>query len=596
MKKLKFTSISSAVLLLLIFSGYLTGCTDSLNVSPKNDVTLKNYFQSASQMKLYTNSYYSIFPGDDIYNGDYSTDDIIGTTVSKRVRGERQIPTNGGGWDWSMLRKINYFLVHVNDKSSNTQGKREYEAVSHFFRAYFYFNKVKRFGDVPWYSKPLKPSDEKALYKKRTPRNIVIDSVMADLDFAINNLTSDKNVYRVTKWTALALKSRVGLYEGTWEKYHHGTIFGVEGSYGKKYLKQCINASIKLIQSGTYKLYSTGNPHKDYQDLFTSLKAEPSEIILARNYSGDFDTDERHNATRTTINRAEGQPGLTKDMVNTYLMMDGTRFTDKNNYNKIQFAQEVKNRDPRLCQTIRCPGYHRIGETKELAPSFNSSVTGYQVIKYVLSKKYDDFETSINDLPIFRYAEVLLNYAEAKAELGTLTQHDLDISINKLRDRVDMPHLMLSKANADPDSYLEHEYPNVEGSNKGGILEIRRERRIELIDENFRWDDLMRWADGKAIAKRFKGMYLPGTGEYDLDQNGSIDIVLYKGSVDKDIEGADYIKLGDQIKLGPDDLVVPHPNTPKKFNENKDYLYPIPKSQLSLNKNLMQNPGWGSNK
>jgi hypothetical protein len=189
----------------------------------------------------------------------------------------------------------------------------------------------------------------------------------------------------------------------------------------------------------------------------------------------------------------------------------------------------------------------------------------------------------------------VLNYAEAKAELGTLTQEDLDKSLNLLRDRVAMPHLDMASANANPDPYLssaEYGYRNVTGPNKGVILEIRRERTIELAQEgDKRYFDLMRWKEGKCIEQGMYGMYFPGPGEYDLDGDGTAEYCLYSGA--KPSTSAKYVlKIGEDIVLSPEGLVDPITGITHVFDENRDYLYPVPINERSLNPKLTQNPGW----
>ena len=203
-------------------------------------------------------------------------------------------------------------------------------------------------------------------------------------------------------------------------------------------------------------------------------------------------------------------------------------------------------------------------------------------------------------MPVYRFGEVLLIYAEAKAELGTLTQDDLTISINKLRDRVGMPPLDMAKANAKPDWYLsseEYGYPNVTGANAGVILEIRRERTIELLQEGHRFEDLVRWKAGTCIDQAITGMYFPGPGEYDLTGDGKADLILYaKGSAKPSADEGVYVyELGTDIFLSEDTkgYMAFHKDVERtKFNEGRDYLYPIPSGERSLNKNLTQNPGW----
>jgi len=329
-----------------------------------------------------------------------------------------------------------------------------------------------------------------------------------------------------------------------------------------------------------------------YQKLFATMDANTDEIILARDFSDALQV--YHNLNYYTMTASYGRPGLEKKLVNSYLMKDGSRFTDIAGYDKMEFYDETRNRDPRLSQTIRTPGYTRIGETTTLVQEFGATVTGYQLIKFVAERKWDTYSKSANDMPIFRYAEVLLNFAEAKAERGTLTQADLDRSIKLIRDRVAMPNTNMVQVNGNPDPYQANMNTQVSGTNKGVILEIRRERRIELVMESFRWDDIMRWKEGIDLIQQFKGMYFPGVGSFDLDKDGKNDIVIYEGTKPA-INNVQLLKLNGDITLengnkGGNILINSH--IAKKFDENKDYLYPIPISERLLNPSLTQNPGW----
>jgi hypothetical protein len=295
------------------------------------------------------------------------------------------------------------------------------------------------------------------------------------------------------------------------------------------------------------------------------------------------------------VSPSYGKPGLEKKLVNSYLMKDGSRFTDIDGYDTLTYYNEMKDRDPRLVQTVRGPGYTRIGASQQLPPDFSATVTGYQLTKFVSDPSQDANQRSVTPLPIFRYAEVLLAYAEAKAELGTLQQADLDKSVNLLRSRVGMPALDLATANANPDPYLASQYINVSTTNTGVILEIRRERRIELVMESFRWNDLMRWKEGHLLTEQYKGMYFPGAGTYDLDQNGKPDVVIYTGTKPPAQSGVVYLKLGSDIDLengasGGD--VVINKSIAKHWRDDRDYLFPIPTQELLLNPKMKQNPKW----
>lgn len=560
-------------------------CESQLDNFPLDAVSPNTFFNTANELKLYTNSFYNMFPGDAVIY-DEGADNIVKTTLTDEVKGTRIVPTTGGGWSWGDLRNINYFLEH-SGKCQDKGAVAKYNGLARFFRAYFYFNMVKRFGDVPWYSKSIESEDVANLKKARDSRVLVMDSVMTDLDYAIDHLDQTKSVNEVTRWTALALKSRAGLYEGTWEKYH--TEFNLPNA--NKFLDAAIAASEDLMQNSGYAIYQT-TPQNAYRDLFAAHNAIGSEIILSRSYSADLQI--YHNLNYYTLTSSYGRPGLEKRLVNSYLMKDGSRFTDQANYSVMQFKDESQNRDPRLSQTIRTPGYTRIGSTVTLAPNFGATVTGYQLIKFVTEPQYDFVTMDINDLPVFRYAEALLNFAEAKAERGTLTQADLDRSVKLIRDRVGMPNMNINAANANPDPYLSAQYTHVTGPNKGIILEIRRERRIELVMEGFRWDDLMRWKEGHLVAEQFKGMYFPGLGSYDLDGDGAPDAVIYTGTQPSG-SGPVYLKLNSDVSLengANGGNVIINGQISKVFDENKDYLYPIPIQERLLNPNLTQNPGW----
>ena len=558
-------------------------CNDWLVREPQDELSPDTYFTTEQECRLYTNRFYLMFPGGSVIYGE-EADYIIPSALSAEVAGNRTVPSTASSWNWDNLRTVNFFIVNAgNCKDPAVRDK--YLGLARFFRAYFYFEKVKRYGDVPWLDEPLDAGDE-GLYRGRDDRKVVMSHVLEDIDFAISRLPAAKNVYEVTKWTALALKSRIFLFEGTFRKYH-----GL-GDW-ESCLEQASAAAGEFIQSSGYTLFSTGTT--PYLTLFNTVDTDRTEIILTRGYSSALSLvhDVNGRYTSTTM----GKPGLAKDVVNSYLMADGTRFTDQAGYATQSFAQETRERDPRLAQTIRTPGYRRIGTADKLAPNLAASTTGYQIIKYVGAPKYDAYNTSENDLPLFRTAEVYLNYAEALAELGTLSQADLDKSVNKIRKRAGMPSMMLQAANSDPDPYLMAEstgYPGVEGANTGVILEIRRERTIELVAEGFRYWDLMRWKAGKRLTRPFLGMYFPGTGSYDLDGNGSIDFILYEGQAPAAASGVATMSLQEAaLTGGTSGNITVHGNIARRFDENKDYLYPVPTDDRVLTGGVIsQNPGW----
>lgn len=561
----------------------LSGCDDDfLDRPPRAEVDADFFFNTAKDLEVATNDFYSLLPRLDVYTDDAASDNIVPLIAADRVRGGRIVPTGRGtgGWSWGRLRDINFFLENyrsVNDADA----RAHYGGVARFFRAYFYFEKVKRFGDVPWYGKVLEAGDPD-LYKPRDPRSLVMDSVMADIDYAIANIPEKKELNRITRYTALILKARIALHEGTFRKYH-----GL-GDY-ERFLNEAVEASHALMNSGAYAIFTQGGANVAYRELFARNNQDATETILAADYEREMGT---HNLGYTLTSPTYGAYGITKDVINSYLMKDGSRFTDIPGYETMEFYAEMQGRDPRLTQTTAGPEFTVYGENTPEPVTLDATTTGYRVIKQLPSR--DQWSASYTDVILFRYAEALLIYAEAKAELGTLTQDDLDISINKLRDRVAMPHLNLTSANANPDPYLENMYPNVEeGANKGVILEIRRERRLELFNEGFRWDDLMRWKEGKKLEQPMLGIYFSGLGAHDFNNDGKADVYLHQG----DASGApsDVTSLinvqqrkltnGTSGNLNPFELGG-------YFDEARDYYYPLPIEDRQLNPNLDQNPHW----
>ncbi len=596
MIKMKRFSIVAMTLLM-----GLSACNDLLDLKPLSQISQADYFQTETDLQLFSNPFYNNLLDKSPY--DMQSDLYVCQNLSDIMLGgtKRTVPASGGGWSWTDLRRMNTLIAYAG-QCKDEDAVIKYTALTRFFRAYFYFEKIKRFGDVPWYEVELGSADEE-LYNARDSREFVMTKMIEDIDYAIANLPNKQeeksSPYRVNKYAAMALKAQFCLYEGTYRKYYS---LNLEGHDYKYYLEQSAAVAQNLMNDGVYSLYSTNHPESDYLTLFAEENADPNEYILAIKF--DYGLSIYHNATAHTLVPTQGRPGLTRKMVNTYLKKDGTAFTNQSGWQEMSFIEEMKDRDPRLAQSIRTPGYKRIGQTTVLAPDLSISVTGYQPIKFVQDPKasggnVDRNDRSTCDLPVYRYAEVLLNYAEAKAELGTLTQADLDKSINLIRQRAGMPGLEMNTANANPDRYLsdsETGYLNVTGANKGVILEIRRERAIELNQEGFRFDDLVRWKAGYCIDQSTYGMYFPGPGAYDLSGDGQPDVTLYANGTPKPVvtSGVAY-EIGNEIILsgGNKGYVYYHKNIERTpFDEGRDYLYPIPINERSLNHNLTQNPGW----
>lgn len=582
----------STIKLVSLFVGSIltVSCNDSfLDRYPIAEISPENSFKTADDLRLYTNGFYEQLPSiRNIIDADLKTDNVLYSSIPEEQRShERILPseTGSGGWDWEDLREINLFFDNYQ-RCTDEAGRDKYEGVARFFRAWFYFDKVKRFGDVPWYETVIQTDDTDLLYKARDSREFVVSKIIQDLEIAVDKLGDERASDQVTRWTALALLSRVCLYEGTFRKYH--TELGIQGS--DTLLQKAYEAAGRVMDESGYTLYSTGNPDTDYRDLFASTLKE-DEVILGRRYS--LTLNQMHNVNYYLTSRTQRDIGLTKDLVDSYLQLNGMPFTSKTGYATMEFYDEMQSRDRRLAQTIRSLGYQRIGGTATLLPDFAATMTGYQLCKFLSDETQDGDGASYQDVAFIRYAEVLLNYAEAKAELGIITQDDIDRTIRLIRSRVSMPNLDMTSANQSPDAVLAALYPNVSGSCQGIILEIRRERRIELVMEGFRWDDLVRWKAGKLLEPHFIGMYFPSLGEFDLDGDGAPDLMLYTGTAPS-TTAAQSVEIGGVLQLteGDHGNLIGFKDNTKQFDESRDYLYPLPTGDLLLNENLVQNPNW----
>lgn len=566
---------------------YLSSCEDFLTSEPIDKLVPSTFFQTEKDLELFANSFYQrgIPDGLSVVQADEMGDYTSKIQSPKFIAGAYD-SGDVGSWSWSDLRNINYFLANFNNEAIPQEARNHYEGVARFWRAYFYYEKVRRYGDVPWYSKPLSTEDED-LYKPRDPRSMVMDSVLADLNFAVENIrdTKDNNSSLITRQVALAFKSRVSLFEGTFRKYH--PEFNLQAS-ANKFLEAAADAARKVMESGKYAIYNTGDPHKDYRTLFISEHPVNTEVMLAVVYNNAL--RRWHNITWKFNSATYGSRwGLNKQFVNTYLMIDGTRFTDKPAYDEILFVEEMKNRDPRLAQTVRSLGYKR-SDGSAAPPNFGYTYTGYHLLKFSLDdKSLDGTSEAYNSITLIRYAEVLLNYAEAMAELGRFDESVWNQTIAVLRKRAGINALPPVAA----DSYMQAVYfPAI--SDKY-LLEIRRERGIELCYEGLRYDDLLRWKRGDLLEMSWKGIYVPVLDvPMDLDGNGTPDVSFVLKSPSTATPGVFYFVIDNKssrLSEGDKGNILWREDETRVFDEKK-YLYPISENDIILNPALTQNPGW----
>jgi hypothetical protein len=581
--------MKSKLILLLMIAGALQGCNKFLEKPPFASLTPTQAFSNASDLALYTNSFYNnqIPTADAIFTGDNTSDYISGNNVPMLMTAQTNA-NNATSWNWATLRNINYFLENYNNPTIPLTTRNSYAGIARFFRAWFYFNMVKTYGDVPWYGHTLATTDS-SLYKPRDPRTLVMDSIAADLDFAIANAPAakDNSCSLITKWVALALKARVCLFEGTFRKYHTELNLG---STASDWLSRAVVASSQIISSGNYKLHSTGNPLSDYRALFITEVPWPDEMILASVYSTSLKKYHDANAyfySTTLGNRSSP----IKSFVDTYLNRDGSRFTDQPSFDTITFVNEMRNRDLRLQQTYRCNGYKRL-DGSSAPPDYSYTFTGYQMLKFMVDDKTMDTRyQNTNSLAIFRYAEILLTLAEAKSELGSFTATDWNNTIGLLRTRAGITNTTYP---ATADVYLQQNYfPTISDA---ALLEIRRERGVELMCEGLRFDDIRRWKTGNSMNMPYNGVYVPQLNTpYAMNGDGILNVSFVTATPTSGaIPGVYYYLInGTFVKLtqGDHGNIVWLANATRVWND-KMYYNPIAISDIVLNPNLAQNTGW----
>lgn len=572
----------------------VTGC--DLKELPVDTALRQSIFGSASGMELYTNSFYDILPGTDagVFQDDDVSDLIARNGVDNFLAVGALSPVTSSGWNWSGLRNINYFIE--NAEVSTVATKNHYIGVARFFRALFYYDKVTRFGDVPWVEKTIDVKDSITLKRPRDSRFDVMDNVLKDLDFAIENisLTSDPSCTRITKNVARAYKTRICLYEASLRKYH--TRYNMQATADKWY-QQVVKAANEITG---FTLHNSAIADRSYRELFITKSPHADETILA--VALDASLQVFSSANRRFISPTYGnRPSLTRNFVNTYLKLDGTPFTNNPSYRTTPFVQEVQNRDLRLKQTIRLGDYKRTENSVPVAapPNFNQTFTGYQPIKWSYDERfpYDDESRNDNAHIIMRWAEVLLNKAEALTELGQMTDNDWAATIGALRKRAGItgPTLTTMPTTADP--YLVAYYKNK--FTNPVLLEVMRERAVELVFEGLRPNDLIRWHIGELFSEApMNGMYIPALGEYDLNSDGIKDVVFYQG--DKPKVSNPSIAFVDvtpstavgriQLSNGTSGEILWNPGIREWLD--KKYLYPIPEDDRTMNPALGQNPGW----
>jgi hypothetical protein len=572
------------------------GC--DLEQNPVSATNAEAVFGTEAGLQLYTNSFTEVLPSvNGVIVGDDMSDYLAVRSVSNFLRPGAYTASSSGSWSWSALRNINFFLVSNTGTEVPEAVRNHYSGIARFYRALFYFDKVKTYGDVPWIDHPIAVDDSSALFATRDKRDVVMTHVLEDLDFAFANIRTETDPSRtqITKDVVLAWKSRIALFEGTFRKYHANDLASGLANTTPALLDQAANAAQQVIQRGNFSLYTGGGVTGSYRQLFSSETAPASEAMLV--FVEDVNMAVRHEANwRYTSGTFGVGASFVRPFINTYLNIDGTPFTDTPGYDTLSFMSEVRNRDKRLQQTIRLGNFTRLNAGVPVAspPLFSQTLTGYQPIKWTVDDVgLDAGANNTNDVTIMRYAEVLLNLAEAKAELGTITDADWGKTVGALRARSGITGGLTSlPTRIDP--YLQATYfPNISNP---VILEIRRERGIELALEGQRVADLIRWKRGDLLAMPWRGFYVPAVNQYlDLNEDGTPDVYFHLGTAPSpQIPGVFYIDVSGATRTlkSRDKGELQWLMNIARAWDDKMYLYPISASDLAVNPALRQNPGW----
>ena len=578
-----------------------SSCSDFLDREPITKPEAGNFLTGAIQVENYINGLYMTLPsfskfGLGVRSEEKNSDNIIAEKYDARLHGQNNQFSGASDWQtgYQNLRKVNYFFHNYKvPEAQENEDVLSLKGEAYFLRAYWHFDLLKKFGSIPvmdafW--------DENAtiagLQIPAKTRNEVARFILSDLVEA-KNLLHSRGKYsgiRINKEAAMVLAMNVALYEGTWEKYHSSDDFASSTNESNYFLGEVINWGNELFGCGI-DLYKTGqNPGDAFAALFNSKDLSGmGEVLLWRKYSSDEGVFHDVNGNlKAGVVDSEGAAGITQSLVDNYLNADGT-FIDPTNEKFKDFKETFEGRDPRLIQTVMNEGakfasaitatpmhleeytdekQNTISPPKLAGDGNTRSLTGYH-IRLGIDTTFvsGNGETA---LPIIRYAEGLLAYAEAAAELEMWSDDIANKTLKALRERAGVKYL----APAKDANFTDFGYTLTPV-----LQEIRRERRSELALQGFRLDDLMRWkADKLIVGKRGKGAYV-----------GDESILFKSYSPDNQKRIRERLTLDDNKWADPMAGTLP---SGYQFHADRDYLLPIPPSELELNKKLKQNPKW----
>ena len=594
------------IYILLLGMATLSSCYD-LNKEPEGTLSTTNPFTTVGEINGYLDQFYNTGIREQAFGSgsegiaydDINSDNMSTGSVSARLNGDLTLANASALSEYTQIRNVNFFLNHLGNSKEKGTDYEQAVGEGYYFRAWFYYQLFKKYGEITWLSKPLDPNFEE-MKLPRQNRTLVADSILADLDKAILFLKTQDNSAsrRVHKDCARALKAQVALFEGTWEKYHKAKDDAfydksVTDDKIKEYLRISAEASKAVIDRGVWKIYNTGNPLNDYRVIFQTQNLDNNpEILWYKEYDG---VNVGNNVDRY-LNTGGGSVGANASLVDDYLTRDGKPFVGEEKLNaKKVYGDELQPtlRDPRLSQTIAKPGQVlRPDQSAFTVPpltgaGYTRNETGYAILKHVqidytgsLDAEYKGATPGIQ----YRYADVLLDYAEALAELdGAGNAQKIIEALDPLRKRAGMPSV-----DFDREYNTDSSYPFAHLDKY--IQAVRRERRVEQALEGTRFTDICRWAaaDELIVGKRPTGALFVGSN---LEKNAAFEgRLVYDQPSDNNL----YLtgNPGDAYRYVTPMSLKEYP-AGWKFDVKRDYLLPIQSRMLSLTDHLWtQNPGW----
>lgn len=669
MKKYDFMKVAGRLFMgVSLFA--LAACNDFLDEEPQSDVSPEQYLWNEDQLKAYVDNYYADY---DNYDGDsddkggmlprhygsengspYYDDDATDNqqgTNGRYLQDTWTVGQTGGKWNFTNIYALNYFIETVTPRyeegsiSGSAENIEQYLGEAHFLRALEYFYRLRTLGDFPIVENTLSDNMEELTEASvRKPRNEVARFILEDLDKAIELTTNSPAKTRITRNAALVLKSRVALFEATWEKYHAGTALvpngsgwpGAEKEYGQNYqfpndegtaegeinffLDEAMDAASQVADAveltSNNKTMPDDGSANDYYDMFASHDpSEYSEVIMYREYSLSLNATHHFNHYMYH----GGNTGYTAQFEKAFLMENGLPWYDANSgYAGDDYISDTKTgRDWRWQLFMKAPGDVKATEnitTPETFPtaprvyisdSRNATSTGYIQGKGH-SMDYNDQVLGQDQTAfvVYRAAEAYLNYIEASyLRYGNLNDTKLDTYWRKLRQRAGVDEDYNSTIAA---TDMAQEAENDWGAYSHGqivdatLYNIRRERRCEFIGEGFRYMDLIRWR----AMDQLNGYQLKGAKIF-----GPMEDLFVDSETGESLLKYDQADEADNNVSSPSDGDYLLPNRKTSTNEyyngfyffEAHYLYPIAVQHFLITSSdgasvddspIYQNPGW----